>query len=192
MTSWNILANMFPLAAAAHSYFIFYKRQNNNCPKHPPATAHLFSCPKHTNGNLITPDPSELHDLAVQQKALGLLQPQQWNSLCCLITFGKGTKNNILHVGAKNVIYGSFLSVIHLASLLKQCLLQESYVSVVIEMTNLLFNLHFQAYRAETSKACLTEKISSQKGMQWFNTFHSPKGAQLLKWAKSDSNASIY
>lgn len=59
-------------------------------------------------------------------------------------------------------------------------------------MANLLFNLHFQAHRVETSKACLTEKISSQKGMQWFNTFHSPKGAQLHKWAKSDSNTLSY
>lgn len=65
--------------------------------------------------------------------------------------------------------------MIHLASLLKQHLRHEGCVSVVIEMTNLLFNLHFQAYIAETSKACLTGKISSQKGTQWFNTFHSPK-----------------
>lgn len=82
--------------------------------------------------------------------------------------------------------------MVHLASLLKQCLLQESCVSVVIEMDNLLFNFHFQAHRAETSKACLTEKISSQKRIQQFNTFHSPKGAQLHKRAKSDSNALSY
>lgn len=65
--------------------------------------------------------------------------------------------------------------MIHLASLLKQRLRHEGCVSVVIGMTNLLFNLHFQAYRAETSKACLTGKISSQKGTKLFNTFHSPK-----------------
>lgn len=108
------------------------------------ASAHLFSCPKHTNGNLITLDPSEPHDLAIQQKGLGLPQPHSLGS-GTVCTFWKGSKNNISCVGAKNMIYGSFLSVIHLASLLKQCLLQESCVSVVIEMANLLFNLHFQA-----------------------------------------------
>lgn len=50
---------------------------------------------------------------------------------------------------SQNIIYGCFLSLIHLANLLKQCLLQESCVSVVIVMANLLFNPHIQAYRAE-------------------------------------------
>jgi len=164
------------------------------------ASVHLFSSPKATNGNLIIPGPSEPHVLAIQQKSPwtpSSSQPRWWNSLRWLTTFWKGTKSNILCAGAKIFIYGRFLSLIHLASVQKQCLLQESCVSVVIEMATLSFHPHIQACRAET-KLCrigYEETLASLRKYppKWEHgdIIHliPQKGAQLYKWAKSDSNA---